>query len=92
MRPGQKDMQDSLTQNKPLAWKCQVAQHLILDAAMARSACFCVCVQVQATRESLKCLPFLFGGEREFILAAAPVKYKHQRLAVFRSVCLRRRL
>lgn len=45
------------------------------------SVCQCVFlylgVRVQATRESLKCLPFLFGAERELILAAALVKHKH---------------
>lgn len=50
--------------------------------------CVCVCVQVQATRESLKWLPFLFGAEREFILAAAPVKYKHQLAWLCLGLCV----
>lgn len=38
---------DSLSQNKPLLWKRQVAWHLILHSAMARSVCvFCICVRM----------------------------------------------
>lgn len=70
-----------------------MARHLILDAATARSAAFsaslpagvCVRVQIESTREPLKCLPFLFGAERESISAAAPLKYKHGELPRLRS-------
>lgn len=72
-----------------------MARHLILDAATARSAAFSAClpagvcvrvrVQIESTREPLKCLPFLFGAERESISVAAPLKYKHGELPRLRS-------